>query len=82
MSGEPAVDQLMSTEIRSGCFEASAQQNLNTIAMVSLPTNGDPTGVLATFNDEGRLRELKFIPIDIVRATFDLDFADQDCALL
>ncbi len=82
LSGESAVDQLMSTVIRSGCYEASPQQNLNTIAMVSLPNGGNSTGTLAVFNDRDKLQELSFVPTDRVRKWFDPEFAGENCALL
>ena len=83
LSGRPAVDQLMSISIRSGCYNAFGSQNLNSIAMVVLPdiNNATPTGALAKFNLNGHLQEFIFLDIAIVRV-FEEEFLRENCSLL
>ena len=82
LSGYRAIDHFLSAKIRSGCYMASPDQNLDVVAMVIRAGDNEPTAMYALFNDEGKLRKLTEVEIALVREEFAEGFAGEKCRLL
>ncbi len=80
--GEAGIEQLMSLPMRSGCYEAPSEQSLNAILMIALLPNSNSTGVLARFDESGKLKGLFFSAPDFVAdLTGTKDWPAPSCPL-
>jgi len=80
--GDAAINQLMSLPMRSGCYEAPSGQSLAAILMVALLPNSNSTGVLARFDEAGKLKALFFSAPDFIADLTDsTGWPDPSCPL-
>lgn len=81
--GDEAIKQLMSLPMRSGCYEAPSGQSLAAILMVALLPNSNSTGVIARFDESGKLKGLFFSAPDFIAdLTNTRDWPASSCPLM
>lgn len=80
--GSAAIRQVMAASLRSGCYRAAPEQGLAAIpAIARLPGKG-AAGMLAQFDDAGKLTGLVFAePAFLARLTGIRGWPTTDCAL-
>ncbi len=82
-TGEEAIQQLQSLTIRSGCYQAPPGQNLTTISAIALLPNQKNSGLLATFNEDGKVARLVFADPEFIASLMNTpSWPSSSCSLL